>query len=75
MINAGFNPFEEISHKTGKSIGELKDKMSKGAISAEMVVMRLSRIPLQAVGFTAQYKLSPKLSKDKSLPCKTTSRL
>ena len=37
MINAGFNPLEEISRKTGKSIGELKDEMSKGAISADMV--------------------------------------
>ncbi|MGI6786534.1 MAG: phage tail protein [Gleimia sp.] len=37
MINAGFNPLEEISRKTGKSIGELKEEMGKGAISAEMV--------------------------------------
>lgn len=37
MINAGFNPLEEISRKTGKSIGELKDEMSRGAISADMV--------------------------------------
>jgi len=37
MINAGFNPLEEMSRKTGKSIGELKDEMAKGAISADMV--------------------------------------
>lgn len=37
MVNAGFNPLEEISRKTGKSIGELKEEMSKGAISAKMV--------------------------------------
>lgn len=37
MINAGFNPLTEISAKTGKSIATLKDEMSKGAISAEMV--------------------------------------
>lgn len=37
MINAGFNPLQQISVKTGKSIGELKDEMSKGAISAQMV--------------------------------------
>lgn len=37
MINAGFNPLSVIAEKTGKSIGTLKDKMSKGAISAEMV--------------------------------------
>lgn len=37
MINAGFNPLEVISQKTGKSIAELKEEMGKGAISAEMV--------------------------------------
>lgn len=37
MINAGFNPLAEISRKTGKSIGDLKDEMEKGAISADMV--------------------------------------
>lgn len=37
MINAGFNPLQVISEKTGKSIGELKDEMSKGAISTKMV--------------------------------------
>lgn len=37
MINAGFNPLQTISEKTGKSIAMLKDEMSKGAISAEMV--------------------------------------
>lgn len=37
MINAGFNPLATISEKTGKSIGVLKDEMSKGAISADMV--------------------------------------
>lgn len=37
MINAGFNPLQTISEKTGKSIATLKDEMSKGAVSAEMV--------------------------------------
>lgn len=37
MINAGFNPLEVISQKTGKSIAVLKDEMSKGAISADMI--------------------------------------
>lgn len=35
MINAGFNPLNEISKKTGKSIGELKKEMSEGKISAK----------------------------------------
>ena len=37
MINSGFNPLQVISEKTGKSMGELRDMMSKGAISAQMV--------------------------------------
>lgn len=37
MINAGFNPLTVISEKTGKSVAALKDEMSAGAISAEMV--------------------------------------
>ena len=37
MINAGFNPLSEISRTTGKSISELKDEMSQGKISAEML--------------------------------------
>lgn len=37
MINAGFNPLQVISQKTGKSIGDLKKEMESGSISAEMV--------------------------------------
>lgn len=37
MINAGFNPLMQISEQTGKSMSKLKDEMSKGAISAEMI--------------------------------------
>ena len=33
LINAGFNPLEQMSYKTGKSMGQLKDEMSKGNIS------------------------------------------
>lgn len=36
-INAGFNPLQVISEHTGKSMAELKEEMSKGAITAEMV--------------------------------------
>ena len=37
MINAGFNPLQIMADKSGKSISQLKDEMSKGAVSAEMV--------------------------------------
>jgi tape measure domain-containing protein len=35
MINAGFNPLEVISRKTGKSIDQLKEEMEAGGISAK----------------------------------------
>lgn len=37
MINAGFNPLQEMSRTTGHSMEYLKDQMAKGAISAGMV--------------------------------------
>lgn len=37
LINAGFNPLEVMSQRTGKSMAVLKDEMSKGNISFEMV--------------------------------------
>ena len=37
MVNSGFNPLQIISEKTGISMGTLKEKMEKGAISAQMV--------------------------------------
>lgn len=37
MINAGFNPLDQMAKTTGKSIAELKEEMSLGAISADMV--------------------------------------
>lgn len=37
MINQGFNPLNEISKQTGKSMSQLKDEMSKGQISYKMV--------------------------------------
>lgn len=43
LINAGFNPLKEISDRTGESMASLKDKMSKGAISAEMVAESFKR--------------------------------
>ncbi len=37
MINAGFNPLTVIAEKTGKSISVLKEEMSNGAISSQMI--------------------------------------
>jgi tape measure domain-containing protein len=37
MINQGFNPLQEMSKTTGKSMAQLKDEMSKGLVSFDMV--------------------------------------
>ena len=37
MVNAGFNPLQEISRTTGISMVELKKRMEAGAISSKMV--------------------------------------
>lgn len=41
LINAGFNPLQEISEKTGKSIAELRKELQNGNITFEMVVAAL----------------------------------
>ena len=37
MVNAGFNPLQEISKKTGESMVDLKKRMEEGGISAQEV--------------------------------------
>ena len=37
LINAGYNPLLDISELTGKSVAVLRDEMSEGAISADLV--------------------------------------
>ena len=37
MINAGFNPLQVISEKTGESMASLQEKMGKGTISVQQV--------------------------------------
>lgn len=37
MVNAGFNPLQIISEQSGKSMAQLRDEMSKGQISFDMV--------------------------------------
>lgn len=37
FVNAGFNPLQEISAKTGKSMADLRKEMEAGAISSAMV--------------------------------------
>lgn len=42
FINAGWNPLETLSQMTGKSMGELKDMASEGAITFEHVAAALA---------------------------------
>ena len=42
FINAGFNPIQELSTMTGKSVSDLKDMMSKGQITAENVAQAIA---------------------------------
>ena len=51
MINSGFNPLNEIAKKTGKSIGELKDDMAKGKISAQDLADALASATAQGGQF------------------------
>ena len=51
MINAGFNPLNEIAKKTGKSISKLKDDMSKGKISAQDLADALASATAQGGQF------------------------
>ena len=37
LINAGYNPLLDISAQTGKSVAQLKDDMSKGLVTFDMV--------------------------------------
>lgn len=39
MIEAGFNPLQEISRTTGRSMKDLSDAMEKGQISSRMLAM------------------------------------
>ncbi|MGP1610245.1 MAG: tape measure protein [Candidatus Cryptobacteroides sp.] len=43
LINAGYNPLIDMSAMTGKSVAELKEKMSKGLISFDMVRQAMQR--------------------------------
>ncbi|MBR6287599.1 MAG: tape measure protein [Bacteroidaceae bacterium] len=37
FVNAGFNPLQELSAMTGKTVAQLKDMMSKGQIGAKAI--------------------------------------
>lgn len=60
MINAGFNPLQIISEKTGKSIGQLKDEMSKGNILSQDIANAFAAATQEGGKF---YGMTEKLGK------------
>ena len=43
MINAGFNPLQEISESTGESMASLYDRISKGTMSVDEITQAMVR--------------------------------
>ena len=60
LINAGFNPLQQISKRTGESMGDLKDRMSKGAIGFSEVQQAFQDATTEGGLF---YQMSEKQSK------------
>lgn len=58
MINAGFNPLMQISKDTGKSVGQLKEEMGKGKITADMVASAFQKATQEGGQF---YGMSEKM--------------
>jgi tape measure domain-containing protein len=59
LINVGINPLQRLSEKTGKSMGQLRDEMSKGLISSQMVTDAFIELTSEGGKF---YQMSEKMS-------------
>lgn len=51
LISNGYNPLNDISRLTGKSMSELKDEMSKGNISFDLMVQAMQSVTSQGGKF------------------------
>ena len=60
LINAGYNPLQDISQMTGKSIAKLKDEMESGKISFDMVAGAFQHATSQGGRF---YEMTDKIGK------------
>lgn len=60
LVNAGFNPLQQISQETGKSLAVLKKEMEDGKISADMVTDAFARATSKGGPF---YKMMERMSK------------
>lgn len=63
MINAGFNPLEQIAKRTGKTVGYWKDMMSKGAVTMDMVTQAMEDATSEGGRY---YNMMDKMSKTAS---------
>jgi tape measure domain-containing protein len=59
LINVGINPLQRLSEKTGKSMGQLRDEMSKGLITSKMVTDAFVELTSEGGKF---YQMSEKMS-------------
>jgi len=60
LVNSGFNPLQEISERTGKSLPELKKLMEDGGVSADMVTEAFRSATSQGGRF---FQMMEKMSK------------
>lgn len=70
MINAEFNPLQEMSKKTGKSVGELKEKMEKARSAPRWSQTPSPRRQRRATSFMGRWKPSPKPLAARCRPCR-----
>ena len=59
FINAGWNPLQDLSAMTGKSVGELKEMMSKGQITFENITQAMAHATSEGGRF---YQMTEKQS-------------
>ena len=60
MINAGFNPLEQIAARTGKTVGYWKEQMSKGKVTMDMVTQAMKDATSEGGRY---YNMMQKMSK------------
>jgi tape measure domain-containing protein len=56
MVNAGFNPLQEISRLTGEDMGSLKKKVEEGRVSFEEVAVAIELATMQGGRFAEMNK-------------------
>ena len=75
MVNAGFNPLDQMAKTTGKSMAELKKEMSEGAISADMVRRHSSTQQARAASSTVCWRHRARIWPEPIPICREPSRI